>query len=121
MIWFLFGCQAISLEFVAEGQGCENYDFNSPGPSELRLLEDGNDLLIQRTGVLLDSEADFVPTYTLEDYKVFIREYWNEGDGEQFCWNPTVRIQNHPGTPLEFWWYIGDDVISVDVLQYEPQ
>ena len=121
MIWFLFGCQAISLEFSAEVNGCENYDFENPGPSELRLIEEGDDLLIQRTGVLLDSEAEFVPTFTIEEYKVYIREYWNEGNGEQFCWTPTVRIQDHPQSPLEFWWYIGDDVISVDILQYSPQ
>ena len=121
MIWVLFGCQATSLEFTSEVNGCENYDFENPGPSELRLIEEGDDLLIQRTGVLLDSEAEFVPTFTMEDYKVYIREYWNDGTGEQFCWTPTVRITDHPGVALEFWWYIADDVISVDVLQYDPQ
>ena len=121
MIWFLFACGPIALEFSPEGNGCENVDFDNPEESELLVKEDGDDLLVQRTMVFKSSSAEFVPTYSVDNYKIHIREYWeDDGDGE-FCWTPTVRIVDHPGIDLEFWWYIGDAAISEDVLQYEAQ
>ena len=121
MIWLLFACAPISLEFSAENNGCVNHDFDNPEESELIMTEEENDLVIQRPIVYQSASAEFVPQYSIDRYKVFIREYW-EGEGSSdFCWNPTVRILNHPDVNLEFWWYVGDEPISVDVLQYEAQ
>ena len=122
MIWFLVACNPISLEFSPENNGCENVDFDNPAESEIIVQEDGADLLVQRTMVFQSGDAEFTPTYSVDGYKIFIREYWEGGtDEENFCWTPTVRIIDHPEINLEFWWYIADAAISVDVLQYEPQ
>ena len=120
MIYLLVACGPISLEFTPETNGCENYDFDNPAPSELILVEDGDDILIQRTMVFKSANATFTPTYSVDDYKIYIREYWEGEVGDSFCWMPTVRVSSPPNRALEFWWYDGDADISEDVLQYEP-
>jgi len=121
MIWMFFACNPISLEFSPENAGCINHDFDDPDQSEIALIEEDQDLLIRRTNVFRSSSAEFKPTYSVNGYKVSIREYWDGGSDDQFCWNPTVRIINHPNEFLEFWWYEGDSNISTNIIQYDPK
>ena len=121
MIVFFLACGPISLEFSPENNGCENIDFDNPSASEIILQEEGDDLLVQRTMVFKSSNAEFAPEYEVKGNEIYIREFWNGEEGDEFCWNPTVRILNHPGVFLEFWWYQENNDIAENVVQYDPR
>jgi hypothetical protein len=120
MIWLFMACGPISLEFLFENNGCENLDFDNPSDSEIILKEEDDDLLVQRTMVFKSANAEFSPTYSSNDNEIYIREYWDGEEGTDFCWTPTVRIINPPTVDLEFWWYIEENDIAENVVQYLP-
>lgn len=121
-IAFLFvsiisACNPKPLELSAEMYGCENQDFSEQEDSVLEIEKDGSDLLVRRTNVLQNCDAVFTPTFETDQWKVYIREYWTSEDNScQSCFSPTIRIANYEGDSLEFWWYLGDDSISFNVI-----
>lgn len=121
MIFLLWACAPQQLEFSAETLGCADLDFSDDNQeSELVLKTDKNDLLVSRTLVYQNCDSEFVPTYENDDYKINIREYWETNDDScQVCFQPTVRIVDGADLELEFWWYIGDEASSFNLIQTE--
>ena len=116
----LVGCATSELEFSTETVGCSNWDFNNPENSYLQILRDGNDVLVSRQGVIQQCDAQFTASYSVDDYKIHIRENWvlPEGNSDcEVCLAPTVRIVDYQEQELEFWWYEGDDNIAFGVVQ----
>ena len=116
----LFACNPVPLEYSTEEQGCQNWDPNTDTESSLNIYFEGDDLVIQRTGVFQHCESEFTPVIEQQDsYKLSIREYWTTSDATEdceTCFNPSVRLTSYPNRDLEFWWYIGDSAISFDVI-----
>ena len=112
-------CNPIELEYSTETQGCQNWDPNV-AESTLNIYYEGEDLVVQRTGVLQHCESNFNPVIEQQDgYKLTIREFWDIPDTAtdcETCFSPTVRLTSYPNRDLEFWWYIGDSAISFDVI-----
>lgn len=121
MLFLFWACAPQQLEFSAETLGCEDLDFSDENQeSELALKTDGSDLLVSRTLVYQNSDATFVPIYESDDYKIYIREYWETNDtSSQICFQPTVRIIGAADLDLEFWWYLGDASSSFNLIQTE--
>lgn len=121
ILLLLWSCAPTELEFSTEVLGCENFDFSAEenGESQLKIETDkGLDLLVSRTFVYQNADAIFSPTYEIDDYKVYIREFWEtEDDSFQVCFQPIVRVLNSADLSLEFWWYIGNEAISFDLVQ----
>ena len=121
-IFSLFlACNPIELQYSSETQGCQNWDPSATTESSLNIYYEGEDLIIQRTGVLQHCKSDFNPIIDQQgSYKLTIREFWDASDTdldcETTCFSPTVRLTSYPNRALEFWWYIGDNPISFDVI-----
>lgn len=120
LLFILFACGPVPLEYSTEEQGCQNWDPNADAESSLNIYFEGEELVIQRTGVLQHCEAQFSPIIEQQDsYKLSIREYWTTSDATvdcETCFSPSVRLTSYPNRDLEFWWYIGDNAISFDVI-----
>ena len=122
LLFTLLACNPLELEYSTETQGCQDWDPSSDTESTLNIYKEGEDLLIQRTGVIQNCEADFAPVIEqIDSYKLSIREYWNVSDAAidcETCLSPTVRM-TYPTRNLEFWWYVGENSISFDVVDTE--
>ena len=114
---YLLACAPIPIEASYEEQGCIDWDPNLQHESELNIVRDGSDLLVYRNYVIQYCDGEFVPQVDPDTYKVLIREFWNSEDSScETCLAPTVRIKNYEGQFLEFWWYIGDNDISFNII-----
>jgi hypothetical protein len=121
MLFLLWACAPQQLKFSGETLGCEDLDFSDESQeSELVLKTDGSDLLVSRTLVYQNCDAEFAPIYKNDGDKIHIREYWETNDTScQTCFQPTVRIIDGAGLDLEFWWYLGDESNSFNLIQTE--
>ena len=120
---FLLNCAPLQLEYSTETNGCSNWDPNIETVPKLELFYDNEDLIVQRTGVFQHCDATFNPVIEqIDGYKLSIREYWSTVDETQACnscFSPAVRFTNLGNRSLEFWWYVGDEAISFDVIDTE--
>ena len=106
LLLILFACNPVPLEYSSEEQGCQNWDPNAEAESSLNIYFEGEELVIQRTGVLQHCEAQFSPIIEQQDsYKLSIREYWTTSDATvdcETCFSPSVRLTSYPNRDLEF-------------------
>ena len=119
-ILLLLHCAPLELEYSSETNGCTNWDPNVETVPELNLFYDNEDLIVQRNGVFNHCDATFTPVIAqIDGYKLSIREYWTAVEDSaacNSCFSPTVRFSNLGKRNLEFWWYVGDEGISFDVI-----
>lgn len=120
---FLLNCAPLELEYTSETNGCTNWDPNLQTVPELDIYYEGNDLIVERTGVFKHCNSTFTPVVEqLDGYKLSIREYWTVADDTESCnscFSPAVRFTKFANRTLEFWWYVGDEAISFDVIDTE--
>ena len=117
---FTIACNPFQLEFSSETEGCQDWNPNTDTVPTLNIFYDQEDLIVQRTGVLQNCDAEFTPVIEqMDSYKLSIKEYWTNSEGVndcQTCFSPTIRLTAYPDQMLEFWWYVGDSEISFDVI-----
>jgi len=122
-ILLLLNCAPLEIEYTSETNGCTNWDPNLETVPKLDIYFEEDDLIVQRTGVFKHCDTTFTPVIEqLDGYKLSIREYWTVTDDTESCsscFSPAVRFANLANRKLEFWWYVGDEAISFDVIDTE--
>ncbi len=123
IVLLLFACTPQSLEFYTDAEGCKNWNPTEETEPYLRIYQQEGSLIVQRQGVEQYCDATFTPVIEqMNSYKIAIREYWDVSDNThdcQTCLAPTVTFTESPNRKLEFWWYVGDNGISFDVIDTE--
>ncbi len=116
----LIACAPTPIEFYSETEGCTDWNPSSDTEPYLNIAQKDNMLLVQRQGVEQYCDATFTPVIEqIDSYKIGIREYWDISQSSrdcQTCLAPTVVFTEFPTRQLEFWWYVGDNGISFDVI-----
>lgn len=122
LIHFL-ACPPPTIEYTATIEGCRDWNPTEATSSYLDVYKDNGDLVVQRWGVMQYCDADFTPVIEpINNYKFSIREYWDTSESStdcETCLAPTIRFSQYPSRTLEFWWYLGNDGISFDVIDTE--
>lgn len=116
---WMFGCGEVTIETQSLTLTCdENVD---PEVSEIEWDSDGNDILIRRTAVFQAIDSVFAPEITIMSDSIDLKEFWREGEEDDtvICMSPTLRVINPPTGDYELWWYIEDEAISFDLIEFE--
>ena len=122
-ILLLTGCAQTQVVVGHELKGCEDYDPDSPPEERLDYRE--SDLLVEvfRDGVVQYCDSDFDPEISLEEKTIIIREHWTdtEDDSCTTCFNPTVFLKDPDPGNYDVEWFLGDDQIPFDNIQFEVE
>ncbi|MEC8382267.1 MAG: hypothetical protein VXZ96_18190 [Myxococcota bacterium] len=119
MIWFcLLGCRGFEIETESLTLQCSDTDLEAD--STINWETDGENIVVWRNSVYKSSSAIFTPKLSIEEDKIDLREFWEDDDnGEQYCFNPTIRLLNPEFESAELWWFLGDETISEDIAELE--
>jgi len=119
----LLACGTPTIEYTASVEGCRDWNPTETTTPYLDIYEDNGDLVVERWGVIQSCDAAFTPVIEpINGYKISIREYWDASDTSpdcETCLAPTIRFSQYPSRTLEFWWYLGNEAISFDVIDTE--
>ena len=120
LIPLLFGCSEVRIVVGHETNGCADYDPDNPPDEQLVVQEADLSMLVYRDGVEETCDSLFEPDLELEDNRVLVREFWTEGVADcSVCFNPTIIIKDpDPGT-YEVEWYLGDNAVPFDNVEFE--
>ena len=122
-ILLLGACSQTEVVIGHELQGCEDYDPSNPPVEQLSYEE--SDLLVEvfRDGVIESCDVDFDPEVEIEEGIILVREYWTESeDGDcSTCFRPTILLKDPDPGDYDLEWYIGDDRIPFDNIQFEVE
>jgi len=104
-----------------EVEGCTDYD--PANPPEQVLDFEMEDLLVEifRDGVIESCDVDFDPVIDLNHGVITVHEYWTETEapGCTTCFVAKVLLKDPDPGDYDVEWYLGDDVIPFDNVQFE--
>ena len=114
LVALLGGCKAYTVEF--EQSYCSDVNLSEPGDPEIWFVEDGDDLLIQRSHAFVSSDALFDPVVEIDASSVFSRvkfqveEHWKDmgTSKETSCIAPTLRVLDAVADSFSVEWYEED-------------
>ena len=117
----LMGCANGELVIGPELVGCTDYQTNNP-PEE-RLEVRISDLLaeVYRDGVIEYCDVTFQPEISTDDGVILVREFWTDtvDDSCSTCFNPTIHIKDPSPGEYDVEWYLGDETIAFETIQFE--
>ena len=108
----LMACtQDIQLTYYTDS--CYDWDFNLTNP-ELRIDEDGADVVLVRMGVENDCNASFQPIIQANGWTIQIYEDWviSEDSDCTMCFAPTVVLKDPPSGDYIVQWFNEPNVIK---------
>jgi hypothetical protein len=119
----LFVACAPEVNVTSVQDGCTDFDYDDPAPSELvtTVSEDGS-AVVSRTNVLLDAAGYvFEPVIVADKRLIEVFEIWTgEGEGEPFCYVPSIELSGLRGE-FELRWYLAEgDSIPFATTEMKP-
>ena len=119
LIPLLFGCSEVRIVVGHETNGCADYDPDNPPDEQLVVQEADLSMLVYRDGVEETCDSHSIQIWSWRTTG-FVREFWTEGVADcSVCFNPTIIIKDpDPGT-YEVEWYLGDNTVPFDNVEFE--
>jgi hypothetical protein len=119
----MMGCSEVRVVIGHEVTGCTDYDPDDPPEEVLDYAME--DLLVSvfREGVIESCDVDFEPDIELDGKVIVIREYWSETEdaGCTTCFVPTILLKDPDPGEYDLNWYLGEDRIPFDNVQFEVE
>ncbi len=113
------GCGPSELSWSSDIVGCENYDFDNPGEADLDVQVEGSTVTAALTQSLQPADAQFDPQVSIARNSVEIREFWSEGEEDDFCFSPRVIFDGASRGKFQVFWFVGDADLAYDNVTVE--
>lgn len=107
----------LKLDHVTEG--CVNVDFDDTEPGAVKLIEEGVQVQVFHTNIWKPTDSVYAPEVETEGKTVHLYEIWEEGEDDDFCYQPTLIFKDPPKGNWEVRWYVEGSETPIDTLTFK--
>ena len=90
----------------------------TPDSRAVLVEQDKSTVTVVHDGVFKPSDSVFDPEYSSDGKVIQIFEYWQEGEGEDFCFQAKIVINDPPSGKYEVHWYIGNAGSPAEIVEF---